>query len=194
MKALVHPRRDFQALEDRRRRAAKLFRAGARLASVARTLQVSRQSVSRWYRQWKQGGAEALRAAGRAGRKPKLERQQLQQLDGALRRGARAQGFGTDLWTLPRVAQLIERLTGVRYHPGHVWKILGALHWTLQRPARRARERQAAAVRQWEGERWPAVKKTPGAAAPGSSSRTKAASPNVPRSAALGRPAAKPRS
>ncbi len=159
MKTLVHPQRDFQALEDRRRRAAKLFRAGARLASVARTFQVSRQSVSRWYRPWKQGTAEALRAAGRAGRKAKLERPQLQQLDGALRPGARAQGFGTDRWTLPRVAKRIERLTGVRYHPGHVGKILGALNWTLQRPARRARERPAAAGRQWVGERWPAVKK-----------------------------------
>ena len=194
MKTHVPPRRDFQALEDRRRRAAQMFGGGERLASVARTLQVSRQSVSRWYRQWKQGGVKALRAAGRAGRKPKLQRPQLQQVDRALRQGARAQGFGTDLWTLPRVAKLIERLTGVRYHPGHVWKLLGALNWTLQRPARRARERQAAAVQQWVAERRPAVKKTPGADAPGSSSRTKAASPNVPRSAAPGHPAARPRS
>ena len=84
-----------------------MFGGGERLASVARTLQVSRQSVSRWYRQWKQGGVKALRAAGRAGRKPKLQRPQLQQVDRALRQGARAQGFGTDLWTLPRVAKLI---------------------------------------------------------------------------------------
>jgi transposase len=176
------------------RQAAQLFRAGERLASVARTLQVSCQSVSRWYRQWKQGGVEALGAAGRAGRKPRLERSQLQQVERALRQGARAQGFGTDLWTLPRVATLIERLTGVRYHPGHVWKILGALNCTLQRPARHARERQEAAVRQAVAERWPAAKKTPGAAGPGSSSRTKAASRNAPRSAAPGRPAARPRS
>ncbi len=193
MKTLVHPQRDFQALEDRRRRAAKLFRAGARLASVARTFQVSRQSVSRWYRPWKQGTAEALHAAERAGRKAKLERPQLQQLDGALRPGARAQGFGTDRWTLPRVAKRIERLTGVRYHPGHFGKILCALNWTLQRPTRRARERPAAAGRQWVEERWRAVKKTLGDPAPGSSSRTKAASANVPPPAAPGRPAAKPR-
>ena len=159
MKTLVHLRRDFQALEDRRWRAAKLFRAGARLASVARTLQVSRQSVSRWYRQWKQGGVEALRAAGRAGRKPKLERQQLQQLDGALRQGARAQGFGTDLWTLPRVAKLIERLTGVRYHPGHVWRILQAMDWSVQRPEHRAKERDDAAIFRWQKRRWPQRKR-----------------------------------
>ena len=107
---------------------------------------MSRQSVSRWYGQWREGGIAALRGAGRAGRKPKLNRQHLQRVDRALRQGARARGFGTDLWTLPRVAAAIERLTGVLYHPGHVWKILGALDWTLQRPASQAREWNEEAV------------------------------------------------
>lgn len=173
--------------------AARLFRDGAILASVARSVQVSRQSVTRWYRQWRKGGMAALRGAGRAGRKAKLDRPHLEQVDRALRPGARAHGFGTDLWTLPRVATVIERLTGVRYHPGHVWKVLGAMHWTLQRPARRARERRDEAVQHWVAERWPAVKKTPGAARPGSSSRTRAGSRSAPRSAVPGRRAAKRR-
>jgi len=42
-----------------------------------------------------------------------------------LRQGAQAHGFGTDLWTLPRVAAVIERTAGVHYHSSHVWKILG---------------------------------------------------------------------
>ena len=194
MSTHVRPRRDFQGLEERRRQAAKRFRAGEILASVARSLRVSRQSVSRWYRQWRQGGVKALRAAGRAGRKAKLDRRQLQQVERALRQGARAHGFGTDLWTLPRVAVVIERLTSVRYHPGHVWKILGALEWSLQRPARRARERNEAAVQQWVAERWPAVKKTLADAKPGSSSKTRAGFRSVPRSAAPGRPEARRRS
>ena len=134
MQTTVRPRRDFQALESRRRRAARLFGHGESQALVARRLQVSRQSVSRWYRQWKDDGRAALRAAGRAGRKPRLSVPQLQQIDAALRRGARAHGFPTELWTLSRVAQVIARETGVCYHPGHVWKILRALHWTLPRP------------------------------------------------------------
>src|SRR5437016_7088591 len=84
-------------------------------------------------RDWRRGGAGALRGAGRAGRKPKLNAKQLPQIAKELRRGARAHGFTTDLWTLPRVATVIERLTGVHYHPGHVWKILGAIDWSLQR-------------------------------------------------------------
>lgn len=194
MQSRVRPRRDFQALEDRRKQAARLFRAGESLASVARALRVSRQSVSRWYREWRQGGVRSLRAAGRAGRKPKLDQRQLHLVDRALREGARAHGFGTDLWTLPRVAAVIERLTGVRYHPGHAWKILGAMGWTLQRPARQARERNEEAVRQWVSERWPAVKKTPGVEKIGSSSKTRAASPSDPPSVEPGRRAGRRRS
>jgi transposase len=183
----VRPRRDFQQLERRRKQAGRLFASGKMiLAAIARQLQVSRQSVSRWYTEWRSGGARALNGAGRAGRKPKLEPRKLQQVEKALRRGARANGFDTDLWTLPRVALVIERVTGVRYHPGHVWKILGAMDWTLQRPAKQARERDPKKVELWMKERWPAVKKTLGASKPGSSSRTKAASRSVLPSAQPG--------
>ncbi len=160
MRTALSPRRDFEAMEQRRKQAGRLFAAGKMiLAVIARELRVSRQSVSRWYAEWRRGGAVALRGAGRAGRKPKLNAKQLQHLATALRRGARAHGFGTDLWTLPRVATVIQRLTSVHYHPGHVWKILGAMDWTLQRPAKQARERDPEKVQWWLTERWPAVKK-----------------------------------
>lgn len=162
----VRPRRDFRGLELRRRAAARRFARGESQAEVAHALAVSRQSVSRWFREWREGGAAALRGAGRGGRKPRLAAEQLAQVEAALRRGASAHGFATELWTLPRVAQVITRQTGVSYHPGHVWRILRALHWTLQRPARRAAERDEAAIRQWVRTRWPAVKKTPAAGAP----------------------------
>lgn len=96
-------------------------------------------SVSRWHRQWVSSGREGLKAAARAGRRPALNGRQLQRVEQALRKGAAAHGFSGDLWTLARVATVIERLTGVRYHPGHVWRVLGAINWTLQKPERQAR-------------------------------------------------------
>jgi transposase len=190
-------RRDFEGLKHRRTQAARLFakaKGRGALAGIARALEVSRQSVTRWYRQWRSGGIGALKGAGRAGRMPRLNAEQLRQVDWALRQGARTQGFGTELWTLPRVAQVIERVTGVHYHPGHVWRVLRQMGWTLQRPARKARERNEEAIRQWIAERWPAVKKKPAANKRGSHSRTRAESRSVPRSVAPGHPAAKPRS
>ncbi len=185
-------RRDFHGLEVRRQQAARWFAAGRDTqGAIARRLQVSRQSVLRWYRAWRKGGRAALRAAGRAGRKPRLSAAQLSRIEAALREGPRGHGFRTNLWTLPRVALVIKQLTGVQYHPGHVWRVLGAMDWTLQRPAKRAKERNDAAIQHWITTRWPTVKKTLGAAAPGSSSRTRAASRSGRRSAAPGRPAAK---
>lgn len=51
----------------------------------------------RWYRAWRRGGRGALRAAGRAGRKPRVTPEQLAEIDAALRQGPRAQGFRTSL-------------------------------------------------------------------------------------------------
>ena len=78
-----------------------------------------------------------------------------------LLKGATAHGFSTDLWTLPRVAEIIARTFGVRYHPAHVWKILRGEGWSCQKPERRARERDEAAIQRWRTERWPHIKKRP---------------------------------
>jgi transposase len=187
--------RDLQALERRRKQAARLFAKGnLPQASVARELKVSRMSVSRWYHRWKKAGKDALKAAPQAGRKPRVNARHLQRVQAALLKGARAHGFGADLWTLPRVTTVIERIAGVRYHPGHVWKILGAMNWTLQKPERQAKERNSDLVDYWKTVRWPALKKTLLASTPGSSSKTKPGSPSNPRSAGRGRREGKPRS
>jgi transposase len=151
-------RRDFAGLQERRMEAARMFDHGATQAEVARTFGVSPQAASIWYRRWRQGGEAALRGAGRAGRKPRLSPAELEAVDQALRKGPEVFGFDTDLWTLARVAAVIERLTGVAYHPGHVWRLLRRLGWSLQRPARRASERDEAAIARWRAQEWPRIK------------------------------------
>jgi transposase len=151
-------------MEQRRMRAANLFEQEVIPAEIARQVGVGHQTVSEWRTVWRQGGRDALRAAGRAGRLPKLSREQLVDVEAALARGPEANGYTTDLWTLARVAEVIERVSGVSYHPHHVWRILREqLGWTWQRPARRAKERNDAAIHQWVKHRWPAVKKERGA-------------------------------
>ena len=186
--------RDFGGLEQRRKQAAQLFAKGDTQAWVARQLKASRQSVSRWYRQWKTDGLKGLCAAGRAGRKPRLSEIQLRKVDTALRQGARQHGFPADLWTLPRVAAVIERITGEKFHPGHVWKILGSLDWSVQKPVQQARKRSQDKVQYWVAVRWPAVKKTLGGGKPGSISKMNQALPNSLRSGLPGPRGAKHRS
>jgi len=148
--------RDRQAFEHVRMQAGALFAAGRSQAEVARTLGVARQNVSRWHARWQAGGLQALASHGPTGMAPRLSDQQLHVIDQALRQGACAHGFDTDHWTLARITSVIERLTGVVYHPGHVWKLLRhRLRWRLQRPARRAVERDEQAIARWVAEDWP---------------------------------------
>ena len=89
-----------------------------------------------------------------------MNRDELAQVEVTLAKGAVANGYSNDLWTLPRVAEVIERVSGVSYHPGHVWYVLrDQLGWTWQRPARRAVERNDEAVEHWVKQRWPQLKK-----------------------------------
>jgi transposase len=164
------PRRDRDAQEQLRLRAAELFARQVPQAEIARELGTHRRNVSSWSRVWQQGGEAALRSRGAPGRTSKVSREQLAEVEQALLAGARASGFATDLWTLARVAQVIERLTGVTHHPGHVWRLLRALGWSVQRPARRAAERDDQAVERWVKEDWPRIKRgRPGARRPSSS-------------------------
>jgi transposase len=167
-------RRDFEALEARRLHAAQLLKQGVTQADVARQVGVHRQSVSRWAQQLESGGRTALKKAGRAGRKPRLTAADLRRIERGLKHGPEALGYDTSLWTAWRVAELIERECGVRYHPGHVWWLLRKLGWSCQRPTGRALERDEAAIAQWKRQRWPALKKTPPASGKRSSSSTKA--------------------
>ena len=153
--------RDFNGLERRRLQAARLFDRGLSQSEVSRKLEVHRQSVSRWHQAWKEQGTRALLKAGRAGRKPRLLPSQLEELGCGLKEGPEVLGYGTGLWTTWRVADLIERQTGEKFHPGHVWRILRSLGWSCQRPTGRAIQRDEPAIRRWKRVRWPELKKRP---------------------------------
>jgi transposase len=165
--------RERDRLQARRLRAAELFTVGVHQAEVARRLEVSAQAVSVWHARWKQGGTEALHSRGPSGPSPRLSDAQLAAVEQALLQGATANGFVGELWTLDRIALVIERLTGVQHHPAHVWALLRhRLGWTVQRPKRRAAERDQDAIDRWVKERWPRILQTPNGAEPAWSSST----------------------
>lgn len=167
-------RRDFDALEKRRFQAIRLYERGENQSAIARQVKVVRQTVARWVQQYRAQGKSGLRKAGRAGRKPRLSGQQRRRLHTLLLQGPERLGYETPLWTCPRVAHLIEQEFGVRYHEGHVWKILVALGWSPQRPVGRARERNEEQIQHWKQKVWPAIKKKRSGRGASWSSSTKA--------------------
>jgi transposase len=142
-------------LEQRRRRALEMLEEGRAPVEVARELGVDRRSVRRWKAAARRLGKEAIRARPAPGRPPRLNPTQKKALEKYFLAGAQASGFDTDLWTLPRVAQLIVRRFGVYYHVAHVSKLLHRLGWSPQKPQRRAVERDDKAVQTWLKKDWP---------------------------------------
>lgn len=154
-------KRDFDGLQQRRLRAAKLFEQGLGPAEVARRCKVSCQSATRWEANWRVGGKEALRKAAKAGRPARLQPGQIEELKAALKEGPGTHGFATELWTSERVARVIQSRFGVKYHPDHVFRLLGQIGWSCQRPTTRALQRDEAAIRKWKRSDWPRLKKKP---------------------------------
>jgi transposase len=157
----MRPKGSAAELEVRRRIAGHMLQQGKGVREVARLVKASPSSVSRWKKEIEKGGEEALAAKKHKGRPPRLKERQKKELEQILLKGAEAAGYATDLWTLARVAEVIERECGVKYHPGHVWYILRGMGWTCQKPERRARERDEEAIAQWRKEKWSGIKKEP---------------------------------
>lgn len=145
----------------RRVRAGRMLLAGKRPAEVARAVGVARQTVYTWKALLDEGGIDALRAVPDRGRPAKLDGAQLDQVRTALLQSPTEHGFGTELWTLKRVGTLIERMHGVRFGQTQVWRILGALGFSPQKPEKQAIERDEDAVRHWKRRTWPRLKKKP---------------------------------
>jgi transposase len=153
--------------------STRLLANGVHQSEVARRVGVHRQSVSRWAQRLEAEGLHGLKKAGLAGRRPRLSAEDLKKIERGLKRGQEALGYETGLWTAWRVAHLIEKECGVRYHSSQVWRILRQLDWSCQRPVGRALERDEAKLRLWKQERWPELKKRPRPKGESSSSSTK---------------------
>jgi transposase len=145
----------------RRLRAARLLQAGHKPAAVAAMVGAPRQTVYRWREVLQAEGIDALRSMSKGGRPALLGAEELVRLQVALLEGPTAHGFGTALWTLKRVRVFIEREFGVRYSEVHVWRLLGQMGFSSQKPARRALERDEVAIEAWKKRTWPALKKKP---------------------------------
>ena len=147
----------------RRLRAGRLLLAGKTPAQAAHAVGVARQPAYTWKAVLDEGGIDALRAMPSRGRPARLDEQQLQALGRMLMDRPTDHGFGTELWTLKRIGVLIGRQYGVEFGQTQIWRILGGLGFSVQKPERRAIERDEDAVQTWKRKTWPGLKKKPAA-------------------------------
>ena len=156
---VASPRQQWD--ERRRLRAWALHQEGRRGGAIATALGVTPGAVSQWLMRAREGGVQALAHRLPPGPAPKLTAEQKTQLVSLLEQGAEAHGFLGDVWTTKRVAALIQQAFGVRYHPAHMSRLLREIGWSVQKPIRRATQRNDAPIAQWWSERWPALQAKP---------------------------------
>ena len=149
----MRPSGSPEELERRRKRAIRLLQDGYAPVEVAERVGVARRSVRRWKAAFRRRGEKGIRARKASGRPPKLDGPKRRRLERLLLKGAKAAGFPTDLWTCPRIAQLVHEEFGVSYHRAHVGRLLRWLRWSPQRPERRAVERDEERIGRWVKER-----------------------------------------
>jgi transposase len=171
---LTAERRAFR--ERLRLEAAERFERGEASAVVAKELRVSVRSVQRWRRAWAEGGSQALNSSGPASL-PRLSGEQFARLEQELAKGPAAHGWEDQRWTLGRIKTVIGRRFHMTYTVQGVRKLLVRNGWSCQVPAHRALERDDEAVAGWVKEVWPCAEGSRRPVEPGSSSRTKPASP-----------------
>ena len=172
----MRPAGSQEELQRRRERAIALLKEGVAPVDVANRVGVDRRSVRRWKAAYRREGAAGIAPKPTPGRPCTLTPKHKRRLAQLLLKGARGCGFPTDLWTCARVAQVIRERFDVDYHVDHVGRLLHALGFSPQKPARLAVEHDEVAIARWIKEDWPRVKKTPRAAKRPSCSSTKRAS------------------
>lgn len=160
MKGGMRPPGSARRLEERRRTAIALLRSGQTYQEVAWAVKSSVSSVVRWKQAYERSGKKGLQTRPIPGRPPRLTPAQTASLTRCLVAGAQQAGYATDLWTLRRVADLIEKRFGVRYGlTGARRLLLERLEWSWQKPERRAIERKEGAIARWKRVDWPDIKK-----------------------------------
>src|SRR5215204_1794386 len=145
--------------EGRRLRAFGLKQQGWSQQRIAEALGVSKGAVSQWMKRARHGGVQALKRRPAPGARPRLSEEQRAKVPELLERGAEAHGFRGEVWTCERVAIVIRKEFGVSYHPAHVSRLLKALRQSLQKPKRRAEQRDEQAIDNWKQKKWPSLKR-----------------------------------
>jgi transposase len=145
--------------EARRLQAWQLKQKGWPQRQIAEALGVSEGAVSQWMKRARDGGAAALRHRSPRGAPSRLTHEQLARLPALLQQSPEAYGFRGEIWTRGRIAAVIHAEFGVSYHPRHVGRLCQGIRWSPQKPVRRARQRDEAAITHWRQETWPALQK-----------------------------------
>jgi len=144
--------------EWRQLQAWRLTQRGWKQCDIATALDASEGAVSQWVTVAHRDGPVGLLSRSSPGHPAKLTPAQRRLIPDFLWHGPEAYGFRGEVWTCARVAQVIAEEFGVRYHKGHVARLLKELCWTPQVPITRAIQRDEQEIERWRVVTWPRLR------------------------------------
>lgn len=143
--------------EKRRMEAAEMFAAGRTRAEVAEHFGIAWHTANEWFKAFQKGGTEALKTKGKPGPAPIFNDGHRERLAELLTRGPRAFGYDNELWSLPRVRDVVGKEFDIWVSTVDIWRLLRSMNWSPQKPARRARERNEQKIKEWKEVKWPEI-------------------------------------
>lgn len=156
----MRPRGSSELLTHRRVTAVhRVIIDGEPIGEVAEQVGVHRNTLGNWVKIARDGGEAALQVRTPPGRPARLDAKRVADIVRHVLKGPKACGFPTDLWTLPRIAMLIEQRHGIRYDPDHLSRLMGQWNISWQKPRKQPVERDQAVIDQWIATEWPRIKK-----------------------------------
>lgn len=137
--------------EDLRKKVVLAVESGWKIGEVADLFGITRQSVGKWVKVYRERGTDALRSRkrGHEGGEPfSLEQRELV-IDTILNHTPNEEGLSFSMWTRRAVAALILKLTGVPRSRTTAGRYLKKWGLTPQRPKKKAREQDPNEVKKW---------------------------------------------
>lgn len=128
-------------------------------SEISTLLGAPRSRVSHWLKTYEEQGVEGLMEGKRSGRPPRLTDLQKILICDIIDSGPVAYGLMSGVWTSKLIAEIIDDEFGVRYHPGHVWKLLQEFGFSVQSPKRLLANADKEKKDRWIKETYPAIKK-----------------------------------
>ena len=145
--------------EARRKEAGMMFRQGRSQAEVAKKFGVSTAAACKWHAAWDEKGMSGLDSKGPPGFASALDDKKKQTFKNAILKGPLSHGYETDLWTLARLAAVLQKTAEVQFGPVRTWQVVRELGFTPQKPALKAKERDEEVIEHWKTRRLPSLKK-----------------------------------
>lgn len=145
----------------KRATALRMLHQGQSPAEVAEILSVSQPTPYQWFHRFRAEGLAGLSDRPKSGRPPIADDAFLRKLEETLEQEPSALGYEFALWTVQRLNQHLQKVTGKQLCDERLRVILKACGWVYRRPKEDLAHKQDAEARQQAQEFLSELKKQP---------------------------------